>query len=58
MLIIPKYDKHSVYRGVQIYKRKPNTGSYGGSWLANSIMFKSLSKVYAYLDYYYADTPQ
>jgi len=53
MIIQPKFKKHSEYLGVTVYKRLPNTGSHGGSWMADSVMFKSLSALKAYLDFYH-----
>jgi len=49
--LTPKYTKHSIYLGAQIYKRKANTGTSGGAWLAVSTTFKSLSRVKAHLEY-------
>jgi len=49
--LAPKYTKHSIHLGVQIYKRKANTGTSGGAWLAVSTTFKSLARAKAYLEY-------
>jgi hypothetical protein len=49
--LTPKYTKHSIHLGIQIYKRNPNTGTSGGMWLAGSTTFKSLARAKAYLDY-------
>lgn len=50
--LTPKYKKHSEYLGSIIYKRQPNTGTHGGMWMTDSVLFKSLAKAKAYLEYY------
>jgi hypothetical protein len=49
--LAPKYTKHSIHLGVQIYKRKANTGTSGGMWLTDSTTFKSLAGAKAWLEY-------
>jgi hypothetical protein len=49
--LTPKYTKHSVHLGVQIYKRKSGTGTSGGMWIAASTTFKSLAQAKAHLEY-------
>jgi hypothetical protein len=49
--LTPKYTKHSVHLGVQIFKRKSGTGTSGGMWLAASTTFKSLARAKEYLEY-------
>jgi hypothetical protein len=49
--LTPKYTKHSVHLGVQIYKRKSGTGTSGGMWIAASTTFKSLAQAKAHLKY-------
>jgi hypothetical protein len=51
IVLSPKYSKHSMHLGVQIFKRKLGTGTSGGMWLAASTTFKSLANVKAHLDY-------
>ena len=51
IVLTPKYSKHSIHLGVQIYKRKLGTGTSGGMWLAASTTFKSLARAKAYLEY-------
>jgi hypothetical protein len=51
IVLTPKYTKHSSHLGVQIYKRKANSGTSGGMWLAASTTFKSLARAKAYLEY-------
>ena len=52
--LTPRYKKHSEYLGHTIYKRQPNTGTHGGMWVTDSVLFKSLSRVKAYLEFYYS----
>jgi len=51
LVLTPKYTKHSLYLGVQIFKRKSNTGTSGGMWLARSTTFKTLADAKRYLDW-------
>jgi hypothetical protein len=58
--LTPKYTKHSIHLGVQIYKRNANSGTSGGAWLAVIELddtFKSLSQVKAYLEYLESISP-
>jgi hypothetical protein len=50
--LTPKYTKHSIHLGVQIYKRKAGTGTSGGMWFANSTTFTSLARAKDYLEFY------
>jgi hypothetical protein len=49
--LAPKYSKHSLHLGVQIYKRLSGTGTSGGMWKAASITFTSLARAKDYLEY-------
>lgn len=51
LVITPKYTKHSLYLGVQIFKRRPNTGTHGGMWLVRSTTFKTLASAKRYVDF-------
>ena len=51
LVLTPKYTKHSLYLGVQIFKRLPNTGTHGGMWLADHTTFKTLASAKRYLDW-------
>ena len=49
--LAPKYTKHSIYLGFTIYKRKANTGTSGGMWLADSTTFKTLDRAKSWLEH-------
>lgn len=51
--LTPKYTKHSEYLGVVIYKRKPNTGSHGGMWLADHTTYMSLAIAKRAIEFYH-----
>lgn len=45
-----KWEKHSTYKGVQIWRRLANSGTSGGQWLAVSTNCKSLAQAKRQID--------
>jgi len=53
MLLQPKYKKHSEYLGKTIYKRIAGTGTSGGTWMVDSVVYKSLSSAKLAIEFYH-----
>jgi hypothetical protein len=53
IVLPPKYTKHSEYLGVVIYKRKPNTGTHGGMWLADNTTYLTLASAKRAIEFYH-----
>ena len=52
MLLQPKYKKHSEYLGKTIYKRIAGTGTSGGMWMVDSVIYTSLASAKSAIEFY------
>lgn len=52
MILEPKYTKHSEYLGKTIYKRIAGTGTSGGMWMVDSVMYKTLDRAKMAIEFY------
>jgi hypothetical protein len=48
----PKFKKHSEYLGKTIYKRVANTGTSGGLWMVDSVMYQTLDRAKKAIEFY------
>jgi len=54
----PKFKKHSEYLGKTIYKRVANTGTSGGSWMVDSVIYQTLANAKMAIEFYSKQTLQ
>jgi len=52
----PKFKKHSEYLGRTIYKRIKGTGTHGGLWMVDSVLYKSLAAAKSATEFYHLQT--
>lgn len=52
MILVPKYKKHSEHLGKIIYKRVSGTGTSGGMWMVDSVMYRSLERAKLAIEFY------